>query len=152
MEAYNFSSTTITLEEQVAELSSKLTELERDLKTARAESKGLLDANVMAELACKALRNEVQIQAEALKQLEAESTQKLSEASKQVADTLIMLKSREELLARNAAELQESNNLLWKANVGLEEADLRLRNTFDSHSWRVTAPLRQISRFISRRR
>jgi hypothetical protein len=94
---------------------------------AQGEIRGLLAANEMAETACAALRDELRV-------------------------CRLANDERDFRLRSLEAELHDARAHLANAESRLAEATDRLASTLASHSWRVTAPLRQLSLAIYRRR
>jgi len=116
-------SETKMLRGQVAAVRAELEACRLELAAAGGEAKGLLTANVMAERACIELRSELFV---------ARSAEAAAQQS--------LLSTRAGL----EAELAQARDLARRSEV-------HLANALASHSWRVTAPLRQISRILYRR-
>jgi hypothetical protein len=112
-------------------LTADLRECQLQLAATGGEAKGLLTANEMAEQACMVLRNELFLERGAHQKLQLEIKQE-------------RVNNLEQELSRLGAELTAAHDLARKSEA-------RLVNTLTSHSWRVTAPLRRISRMLYRR-
>jgi SAM-dependent methyltransferase len=122
-----------TLRDRVAAAAADLEACRFELAAARGEAKGLLMANEMAEQACSALRSEL-----------FSTRQALLSARTDGAESSHRARQLEAQLANTEAQLANTE-------VQRENTKAQLANTLASHSWRVTAPLRQISRTLYQR-
>jgi hypothetical protein len=128
------------LRDRVTAIAADLEACRLELAAAGGEAKGLLMANEMAERACSALRSELFSTRQALASAQIDGAQSLHRARH--------LESR---LADMEAQLANTAARLANTEAQRENTTAQLVNTLASHSWRVTAPLRRISRTLYRR-
>jgi chromosome segregation ATPase len=138
------------------------------LAVLRGEAKGLLAANEMAEKACTVLREELRLsrldrteQEGRLANMErslgdanaraAQAERRAADVQAHLTDTQSELRDTQARLAATQAELSEMRTRLDHAQSLLSDALYRLENTLNSHSWRVTAPIRRVSAILLRR-
>ena len=119
---------------RLAGIEADLNASQSELTAARGETRGLLVANEMAEQACTVLRSELSHAREAI--VEQARAAMRSELSREA------LSLEEVTVAKERAQELEKALLSAKAEI----TDIRA-----SHSWRVTAPVRRISRILYRR-
>ena len=121
------------LRDRVVATAADLEACRRELVAADGEANGLLTANEMAEQACETLRSELHM---------------ARSAETAVRQALLSARANSEASLDRVRQLEAE---LVEARDAAQRSEINLANTLASHSWRVTAPLRRISRVLYRR-
>jgi septal ring factor EnvC (AmiA/AmiB activator) len=137
-----------------ASLAAQLHQTELALAAASGEAKGLLIAAEMAERASAAIWEELRFHRSNRADLEyglemlelslADAKAATAEANRQLADTQASLAAAE-------AATREVEQRLAATEALLSAQRARLAETLNSHSWRLTAPVRWLSGRLLRR-
>lgn len=143
-------------------LVSEIHQMENRLAEASGEARGLLVANEATERACAALRDELRSahangvrMEERIRGLQAGADANNARMEERIrgleaaaGDNSALMGEQIRSLEKN---LEETRNWARELEARLTRSEFRLTNILGSHSWRVTAPLRRISRMIYRR-
>jgi SAM-dependent methyltransferase len=122
---------------EVADLRERLAAAQADREAMRAENLALLHANEMAEQAVAVLRVEL---------LDRRTSGTLRE--QEIAEWQARSSKAEHQLHERVLEVGTLHQALRELRTEANLLETRLKHMFASHSWKITAPVRAVSRMV----